>query len=205
VVTVARTLGSGGDELAEAIADELGFRYVDSEIIDRAAVLAGASREQIAAIEDRRGLVDRIISGIRGSTVPGSRDAGSSRPGPGSGGRASHTYEELIVDVIRETAAMEFVVIVAHGAAIPLATVPGVFRVFVTASTATRVARVAAERGIPEAEVRDTVDESDKARADFFRRFYQLHEELPTHYDVVINTDVLAPDAAARGVIALME
>jgi hypothetical protein len=30
------------------------------------------------------------------------------------------------------------------------------------------------------------------------KRFYNVSEELPTHYDVVINTDKLAPVDAAR-------
>ena len=57
VITVARTLGAGGEELGEAIADALGFRYVDAEIIDRAAALAGVEPGEVAKAEDRPGLV----------------------------------------------------------------------------------------------------------------------------------------------------
>ena len=35
-------------------------------------------------------------------------------------------------------------------------------------------------------------------RRGFFKRFHDLDEELPTHYDLVTNTDVLAPEAVAR-------
>lgn len=33
VVCVSRALGSGGEEVAHLVAEELGFRYVDEEII----------------------------------------------------------------------------------------------------------------------------------------------------------------------------
>ena len=39
---------------------------------------------------------------------------------------------------------------------------------------------------------------SRSARADYIKRFYGVGEELPTHYDIVINTDRLAPTDAAR-------
>jgi len=40
------------------------------------------------------------------------------------------------------------------------------------------------------------VDESDSARADYLKRFYGVGSELPTQYDIVVNTDRLAPDVA---------
>ncbi len=42
VIAISRTLGAGGESLGEALADALGFRYVDSEIIERAAALVEA-------------------------------------------------------------------------------------------------------------------------------------------------------------------
>ena len=42
----------------------------------------------------------------------------------------------------------------------------------------------------------------DAGRADYLRRFYGVAEELPTHYDLVVSTDVLdvreAADLVAR-------
>ncbi len=44
VITIARTLGAGGEELGKTLAEEFNKRYVDTEIIDRAAQLAGVTR-----------------------------------------------------------------------------------------------------------------------------------------------------------------
>jgi cytidylate kinase len=114
------------------------------------------------------------------------------------------SYEQMIVDVIRETADMEFVVIVAHGAAIPLGKRDDVLRILVTASDITRARRIGVGRSLSESKALAEVADSDKSRADFFRRFYQLERELPTHYDIIINTDKLSVDEAAAAVLAMV-
>jgi cytidylate kinase len=198
VIAISRTLGAGGEDLGSTLADSLGFRYVDTEILDRAAAVAGLTRGDIERVEARKGLLTRILENLaRSGALAG---AGEGVPPdllalPG--------YEQLIVDVIRETADMQFVVIVAHGASIPLAGRAGLLRIMVTASKETRVKRVAQAQGVPEEQARRTVDDSDKARADYFRRFFNLDHELPTHYDLLVNTDVLNVEQAGAAVLAV--
>jgi len=196
VITVARTLGAGGEELGEAIADALGFRYVDAEIIDRAAALAGVEPGEVAKAEDRPGLVKRILAGLPG--------AGAKRThAHGSTDLAASGFEGLITEVIRETAAMEFVVIVAHGAAVPLAGTPGLLRVLVTAPAEVRALRLVGEDALTLEEASRRIEESDAARADFLKRFYGLERELPTHYDLIINTGELELDEGLAAVLAV--
>ena len=107
-------------------------------------------------------------------------------------------YEDLIERVIVETAQHGDVVILAHGASIPLAQVRNVFRVLVTASTSTRIERVAADQEIEAKAAEKACTESDKERERYFERIYELDKELPTHYDLVVNTDVLTTAQAAR-------
>lgn len=191
VITIARTVGAGGEELGKTLASEFGKRYVDSEIIDRAAQLAGVTSAEMAHAEARKGIMERILENLARS------GGGFGEIPPPAALMAAPGYEELIVDVIRETAAAGNAVIVAHGAAIPLARSEGVLRVLVTASAETRAARLGAEAH-GELRAKKMVEESDAARADFFRRFYKIESEQPTQYDLVINTDHLsAADAAA--------
>jgi len=87
-----------------------------------------------------------------------------------------------------------------QAAAIPLAGRADTLRVLVTASVETRVRRVAeAGRGPDAARF---VEDNDVARADYFRRFYEVEQELPSHYDLVVNTDALSGEEAADIVIA---
>ncbi|MEI6722317.1 MAG: cytidylate kinase family protein, partial [Betaproteobacteria bacterium] len=64
VITIARTLGAGGEELGTELAKALGMRYMDSEIIVQAAARAGVTVEEVARIEGRKGLIQRILDGF---------------------------------------------------------------------------------------------------------------------------------------------
>jgi cytidylate kinase len=201
VIAISRTLGAGGESLGEALADALGYRYVDSEIIDRAAALAKVTPTEIARVEARKGLLQRILENMARGSVGGA--AGLMEPAlidvtePG--------YEQLIIDVIRETADMKAVVIVAHGASIPLGGRSDVLRIMVTAPMTVRAQRIAAERGVGFEQATQAVEESDAARADYFRRFYNLDRELPTHYDLVVNTEALSIEQAQATILAVMQ
>jgi hypothetical protein len=50
---------------------------------------------------------------------------------------------------------------------------------------------------VDEAAAARAVKEADAARADYLRRFHDVREELPTQYDLVLNTDLLSPEQAA--------
>ena len=72
----------------------------------------------------------------------------------------------------------------------------------VTASRDTRTARIVESHGVSEADATRSVDEADAARADYLKRFYGVKQELPTQYDIVLNTDRLGIDEAVAVVRA---
>ena len=54
-------------------------------------------------------------------------------------------------------------------------------------------------------EAAKSVRQSDAARASYLKRVYGIGEESQTDYDVVINTERLAADAAARLILGLVQ
>jgi cytidylate kinase len=46
------------------------------------------------------------------------------------------------------------------------------------------------------------VARGDAGHADYLKRFYDIDSELPTHYDIVIDTDRLDPEAAAELIVS---
>jgi len=199
VITVASSLGSGGEEIARVVASKLGFRYVDDEIIRRAAEKAGVSPETVAQAEHTPGMVTRILQSmgrnpvvsLEGPIVPPAYDPPLGLPG----------YESLIVEVVRETGAQGNVVIVAHGAGIHLAGLSGLVRVFITASPAVRAERLVREAGLDERGARKAIAGSERQRREYLRRFCGVGQELAAHYDLVINTDA-SPSPRAAELIA---
>jgi cytidylate kinase len=69
--------------------------------------------------------------------------------------------------------------------------------VLVTAPVEIRTRRLAEARGGDQAQAARELKRSDEARAAYLKTFYDVERELPTHYDLVVNTEVLDPDEAA--------
>jgi cytidylate kinase len=195
-ISISRSLAAGGEEVARAVAQKTGFRLVDDEIIATAADRAGVSPVTIARVERSPSLIDRILKHLGNTPIEAGHGAYVPIP---SGDNES--YEGIIGDVIREVANEGKAVILAHGGSIALAGNPGVFRVLVTGSPQERAARYAQETGMKDGDCRKAIEKSDRERADFLLRFYDVEQESPAHYDLVISTDRISPEEAAGLVV----
>jgi cytidylate kinase len=195
VITVARTMAAGAETIALHVALELGYRYIDDEIVIAAAQEAGVSPDVIEAVEtDNEGFMQRVNS-LSASTT--------SRGGLRENQDLAEAYASLIRDVIVDFANRGRAVIVAHGAGLHLAGRLDALRILVTGSQEGRAARLAEKEQVPLAEAREAVIEADHRRDEFLRNFYNKEHEHPTDYDLIVNTDLVAPRAAARSIIAL--
>ena len=114
----------------------------------------------------------------------------------------SLAYTGLIEQVLREAAAQGDVVIVGHAASIPLAGTSGLLRVLVTAAAETRISRLAQAQGVNAGKAGKAVRHSDDERRSYLRRFYGVDEERPDQYDLVVSTECLTYEAAARTIVA---
>jgi len=200
VISFSRSMSSGGDEIALMVADKIRFRYVDDEIIIMAAEREGVSPVTIGKVERSSPIINRIL-GSMPHHHPKQEKGGGSYQYTSPQLTQSEGYRQVIQEVIVETAKAGKVVIVAHGAAIPLSEISGVLRVFVTASQSERTKRHMAEANLDEQKAREDIVSSDRQRADYFQDFYNVDQELPTHYDMVLNTDHLTPSIAADVVV----
>lgn len=193
VICISRALGAGGEDVALLVSERLGFVYVDEQIIARAAERSGIDPETVADEERRKSLVANLLAAMAdgGATfgTPPMTDATWITP-------SSDAVRSFIRDAIEEVAAKGKAVIVAHAASHALGRGAGALRVLITASEETRAARLAETDGLDPAAAEKTVKSSDLARADYLKRFYGV-KELPTSYDLVVNTDALSLERAA--------
>lgn len=191
VVCISHTTGAGGEEVGRLVAERLGFLYVDDDIVARAAAKGGIDPGELADEERRKSLAARVLEAI---SQGGGEAWAVGAIGPPSAGEepSSDDLRALIREAIEQTAARGNVVIVAHAASHVVSSGPQALRVLVTASPATRASRVGDPRAVKDA---------DAGRRDYLKRFHSVDEELPTHYDLVINTDVLSAQQAAQLVV----
>ena len=209
VVCISRTSGAGGEAIAQAIAQQLTFRYVDEEIISLAARRAQVDPALVAKAEHRQPLLQRLLEKIpRGGEVASLASGIAGVPlGPSGPASGAHRVDPadlraMIQATIHAVADAGQAVIVAHAASMALAKADGVLRVLITASAATRVRRLAERERLVAEEAERRIADSDRERRAYFERFYKLPEELATHYDLVINTDVLSTPQAVSVVLA---
>ncbi len=208
VVCISRTIAAGGEIIGQQVARRLSFRYVDEQIITRAAQQAQVDPKLVAAAEQRRPLLQRVLDRLAiAQDLAGPMTLATGvplelfMPTP-----SYHATEEdlrvLIRFAIHEVARAGQAVIVAHAASMALAGTEGILRVLVTASPETRAQRIAAVEGKSATEASKAVAASDRERRDYLQRFYKLADELPTHYDLVINTDKLTVEQAVGVVLS---
>ena len=183
-------------EIAARVAERLGFTLVDEAIITRAASEAGVDPHVVADVEKRQTFMARLLDALSSSSDATGQTftAGVSVYSPADF-PMTEDLRGLIRTAIEETSARGDVVIVSHAASHALAHHPDVLRILVTASPETRTARIV-DSGVSEKDAAGAVEEADAARADYLKRFYGIKHELPTQYDLVINSDRLGTDDA---------
>ena len=213
VVCISRTLAAGGEVIGQAVAQRLGYRYVDEEIVTKAAQKAQVDPHIVAAAEHKRPLLQRLLDALasaQGLADPMATASGLPleffyQPAPLQPRATPDDLRALIRATIIEVASAGDAVIVAHAASMALAGHESVLRVLVTASPETRARRMAAGEGISESDAGVAVAASDRERRDYFRQFYKLKEEQPTRYDIVLNTDVLTPEQTVSLIVAAVQ
>lgn len=202
-VTIARQVGTLGEEVATAVADRLGFILLDYRVVQAAAEGAGVSTETIAEAEHRPPFFTRIIEALARNPA-----------GPATGQWAepvnmaatplltSIDYRDLVARVIEDYAARGHVVFLGHGAQFTLRDRPDVLRVFVTGSLEVRKRRVMTGMVCSEEQAAEVIARTDSERHRYFHDYFHADWRTPSLYDVVINTDHLNPDQAAEIILA---
>jgi hypothetical protein len=197
VVCISRTIGADAEEVARLVAERLSFRLIDEEILLQAADKAGVNAGEVADVEQRKSFLGRVVNDMLES---GALTAYGPVVPPATGPKRDE-LRGFIRQAIEESTDDGAAVIVAHGASIALTDRDDVLRVLITASPETRSGRLVAAEQAKESEAAKLVAESDAARADYLKHFYNVGAELPTTYDLVLNTDRLTAEDAAAVVV----
>ena len=206
VVCISRMTAAGGEPIGHLVAERLGFRYVDDEVIALAAERAGLDPSVLEAEEHHKGLLARLMDALIAPPAESAGYLGSGRSYYGADSApptATHAggLRRFIQSAIVEIAHQGRVVIVAHAASLALAREEDVLRVHVVASRETRINRLwVPNKLVSEEEYAKAIAESDRERQQYLARFYDIDHESPTLYDIVINTDRLTVDVAVVAV-----
>lgn len=165
IVAISREMGSGGYEVAEAVAKALGFEYVDREILLHAARAHEVPEAKIADIADRRlSLWERFDEEKR-------------------------RYLTFIEAAYYAFAEKGNVVTAGRGGPFFLRDVTHALRVRVMAPVEVRIRRVMEREGLEYQAARAKVKEYDREMAGRIDYLFGLDWTQPMNYDLVLNTE----------------
>ncbi len=205
VISISRQVGTAGEEVAQAVSNRLGFRYIDYQVIQDAAHDAGVSPETVSEAEHSPPLLTRLLEAL--ARNPGMPAVGWADPTPIATSPlfTSSDYRRFVEQVIKATADKGDCVIVGHASQVILRSRFDTVRVLVTGSNAHRARRITTGMGVEEKEALKIIEKTDHERLDYYRRFYDTGWLTPCSYDLCISTDHLKPEQAAELVVRAAE
>jgi cytidylate kinase len=178
IITIARQMGSLGNETAAHIAQRLDYTLVDHTTLQQAAESYGMLKSELEEVHERRPtLVTRYLT------------------------MRHRAYLDMIQTIIYQYARADNVVIIARGATVLLSDVPSALHVNVFAPFERRVEIVMAREGISRPIAEQIVRESDQDRAGYMRYLFDQDWMDPLLYDVMINTQVFTREQACELIV----
>ena len=211
-ITMSRQVGSGAEEVASLLCQELGLVTFDKRLMIRVATEVGLSESEIVDYSEeqyeRRNFFDALFRRTRPVTEAvawvGGGEEGYER-------EVSGLDEYRAIDLIRATVNAAHkrgnVLIVGRGSQTILEDKPGVLHVRIVAPFEERVQRVRKQaasgelseglrrpEGVTAPQARRFIQERDRATAEYLRTFHHIDVDDPTLYHMVLNTGQLAID-----------
>ena len=194
LVAMSASYGAGSTVIAPAVAERLGVPFVDRAIPLGVAEQLKITPDEAEAHETStsESLLERMLRGFIGS------DPGAPAPLPAADEFSPEDFMRATEAVIRRQAATGHGVILGRGAVIVLREDPRVLRVRLTGPVERRK-RQAIELGEIDAETADrALHQTDRAHAEYARRFYDADIDDPALYHLWIDGTAFAFEAAVE-------
>lgn len=191
VITISREYGSGGREIGEKLAKELGIPFYDNELITRAAKASGFAESAFANAETKA-TNSLLYSIAMGMSAYGSHEMGYT----------SLSLDDRIFiaqsDVIRNLAKEGPCVIVGRCADYILKDMDNVINVFIWANLKSRVHRATTMYDLPVNKAEENVLKADKRRANYYN--YHANEKWgkAENYHISIRSDSVGIDKSVE-------
>lgn len=192
VITIGRQYGSGGRSVGKYLAEKLGVKYYDSELIRLAAEKNEVDSEFYKEADEK---ASKLFNGFFSFATP----TGYYLP----------IYNDMIVNdalfmtqasIIREAAAQSCV-IVGRCSEYILREHPNLVRVFLYADKEDRKKRLVEKYGESEKNVEKVIAKSDRQRSVYYNTYTDGGWGEMGNYDICINTSKLSIEGAAETVL----
>ena len=206
VITVGRQFGAGGKTVGEMLARELKADLLESRIIDEVAHRLQLPKEEVEAEDEQPGsLLHRLLMALGSASGEPMLQPEATVWNPPNVDPVFDTRRavlEITQHVIREAAREGNVVIVGRGGAYILRDFENALHVFLRAAEAVRVKAVMARMSLSEDEARRRLKLADENWNAYIKQVYGHDRNLPSHYDLVLDTGRLGYEGTVEVILA---
>lgn len=174
VITISRQVAALGDEIATALAKEIGYKFIGRKDIEARIVELGFPAEKLKKYDERK-------PGFFASLAK-DRDE----------------YLDYLQLAVLEAAAKDNCILIGRGSFVILENLPNHFAVRFVANEAIRMDRLKKEFGWEDKQAKQRINESAANRVGFHKSFFNVDNEDATHYHLVLNTGMLDVDSSVK-------
>ena len=184
LVTIDREYGSGGADVAQKLAETLGWKLWDQALTDQIARLLDCPSRTVEEHEERRdSLQYRLFKSFMRGSFEGSLNA------PRLKMVDADCIRDVAKKVVLEAASEGKAVIVGRGSAYHLHNRPDAFHVFVFAPFEEKVRRIMA-RGKSENDAIELAETVDRDRAEYIKKYFDVEWPDRHYFHLMVNTNM---------------
>ena len=189
VITIAREFGSGGHEIGEIIAKELGISFYDTKLIDLSAAESGLTPEYVKEHEQK--LANNLLFDLYEQNY-----AYVNEEMP-----PLDTLFMVQSKVIRDICEKESCVIVGRCADYVLKNNPDCFNIFIHADKKFRIERIIKEYGIAPDMAEKELERKDRDRTNYCKHYTHRIWGMASNYNLTIDSSIFGPEKSAALII----
>lgn len=187
VITIGRQYGSGGAEIGDRLAKDLGIHVYDKNILRMNSDKSGIKESYFHLADERAG--SKLLYKVIASLTPEKK-----APSFGSDLISADNLFRFQSEVIRKLAEAEDCVIIGRCADYVLDGMEGLVKVFLYADMDARIRRITEKGYYDPKDVKKNIKKVDRERREYHRYYTGKEWENVENYDLMLNTSRLGTD-----------
>ena len=196
VISINREVGSGGRTVGRLLAEKLGVKYCDKDVINGLTQKFGLSPDRIEEIKAQKKSWWNDINNYYQTLVNS-----ASSPMEAEVKLDNTSMFETEKSILQEVAKQTSCVIAGRTGFMVFREWPNHLCVFIQASLEHRIQRIMRRRNISEQEARDVIAKMDATREAYIKKYEETSRYDTRNYQLVISMDELSEDDAAEIII----
>lgn len=199
ILTIGRQFGSGGREIGQRLAKELGIGYYDKELITVAARESGLCEDVFEKADER------ASSGLSYAFTMGYSSFMGGMFTPYNDILSNDCLFKIQSDAIRKLAETESCVLVGRCADYILRDDPACLSFFIHSSVESRVQKTVERHGVTVEEAKNMMEKTDKSRAAYYNYYTNKTWGMASSYNFSIDVSVLGIDETVEFMKSFIE